>query len=111
MTYHVRPLRRARKDADAIVDWIANERRSPQGAAAWLKAYDKALASLADWPESHGLAPEDEFDERELRQFLFKTRRGRTYRGIFTVSGNEVLILRVRGPGQRILEPDEIPGD
>lgn len=111
MTYHVRPLRRARKDADSIVDWIARERKSPEGAAAWLAAYEKAVASLAHWPESYGLAPEDEYDDRELRQFLFKTRRGRTYRAIFTIQGDEIVILRVRGPGQGLLEPDEIPGD
>lgn len=111
MSYRVHPVRRARKDADAIVDWIANQRRSPRGAAAWLKAYKEALASLSLWPESNSLAPEDEHDDRELRQFFFKTRHGRKYRGIFTICGDEVLVLRIRGPGQRFLEPDDIPGD
>jgi len=109
MTYKVRAVRRAERDVDAIQNWIATVRKSPQGAASWMAAFEKATAALAQWPESHGRAPEDEFDERELRQFLFKTRRGQVYRGIFTVQRDEVLILRIRGPGQRILEPDEIP--
>jgi hypothetical protein len=30
------------------------------------------------------------------------------YRGVFTIEGDQVLILRVRGPGQPLLEPDEV---
>jgi plasmid stabilization system protein ParE len=111
MTYKVRAVRRAERDVDAIQNWMANVRKSPKGAAAWLAAFEKASTALAHWPESYGLAPEDECDERELRQFLFKTRRGKMYRGIFTIQGDEIVILRVRSPGQRPLEPDEIPGD
>lgn len=111
MIHRVRVTRRARSDADAIVKWIADEGRSPTGAAAWLKAYRTALASLAHWPESRSLAPEDEIEPRELRQLFFRMRRGKTYRGIFTIQNDEVLVLRIRGPGQRPLEPDELPVD
>jgi len=107
MKYRLRVLRRARKDVDAILDWIANEQKSPQGAASWLRAYENAAALLLDAPQSDSVAPENEYVDLELRQFLFKTRRGRTYRGVFTVDGDEILILRVRGPGQAQLEPDE----
>lgn len=108
MSFRVRVLRRARQDADAIVDWIGNVRQSPQGAQSWLQAYERAAAKLRDAPHRHGFAPENEHVPIELRQFLFKTRRGRRYRGIFTIDGNEVLILRIRGPGQPLLQPDEI---
>jgi plasmid stabilization system protein ParE len=111
MSYRVRLLRRARQDVDAILSWIANERKSPKGAADWLSRYEEVATGLAHWPESHGLALEDEFDDRELRQFLFKTRRGRMYRGIFTIQDDEVLILRVRGPGQQVVDPDDLPRD
>ena len=101
-------MRRARQDLTAILDWIANDRKSPKGAAALLKAYDKAVASLTHWPESYSLVPEDEFDDRELRQFPFKTRRGQFYRGIFTIQDDEIVILRIRGPGQADLEPGDL---
>jgi plasmid stabilization system protein ParE len=106
--YNVRALSRAQRDVDSILDWIINERHAPQGAASWLRAYEQAAKALADSPESYGFAPENGHVDIELRQFLFKTRRGRTYRGVFTIVGNEVRILRVRGPGQPLLEADEI---
>lgn len=108
MTYRVRPLRRAKQDIDATLNWIANIRKAPKGAVAWLNAFEEAAAKIADFPENYGLAPEDELDERELRQFLFKTRHGQKYRGIFTIQNEEILILRVRGPGQADLEPGDL---
>ena len=108
MKYHLRTLRRAQRDVEAIIDWIANTREAPRGAASWLAAYEKAADSLIRAPYSYGLAPENEYVDLELRQFLFKTRRGRLYRGIFTVDGNEILILRVRGSGQPPLQRDEV---
>lgn len=108
MKFRVRALRRARQDVDTILDWIANERQSPQGASTWLDAYEQAAASLADSPEAHAFAPENDYVDIDLRQFLFKTRHGRMYRGLYTIDGDEVLILRVCGPGQPLLQADEI---
>ncbi len=42
------------------------------------------------------------------RPFFFKTPHGRTYRGVFTIVDDEIRVLRVRGPGQPSLEPDEL---
>ena len=108
MTYRIRTMRRAQQDFTSILDWIANVRHSPEGAVALMDAYDEAVQSVVNWPESFGLAPEDEFDERELRQFPFKTTHGRPYRGIFTIREDEVVILRVRGPGQADLGPKDL---
>ncbi len=106
MTFRVSILRRAEQDAQKIFDWIAE--RSPDGAVRWWSAFVTAAAQLATNPTGRGLAPESELTDYELRQFLFKTRRGRTYRGVFVVVADEVKILRVRGPGQPPLEPDEL---
>ena len=108
MPYRVRPLPRAQTDVDAILDWMIHERQSRQGAAAWLNAYDEATDRLTKDPESHAFAPERDQLSRDVRQFLFKTRRGRTYRGLFIIKDDEVLILRVRGPGQPPLRDDEL---
>jgi plasmid stabilization system protein ParE len=108
MTFPVRALRKARQDVDAILDWLVHERAAHEGAAAWLDAYENAAAALAYSARFHGLAPENEHVDYELRQFLFKTRSGRTYRGIYTIRADEVLILRVRGPGRADVPPDDL---
>lgn len=108
MSYRIRTLRRAQRDIDAILNWIANERRSPQGAAQWLNAFETAAATLSSLPHRCSLARENGFSDHELRQLLFKTPHGRTYRAVFCVEGDEIRILRVRGPGQPDLLDDEL---
>jgi plasmid stabilization system protein ParE len=108
MKYRVITLRQAENDARAISAWIAQ--RSAAGAARWLDAYEAALKRLTHNPEGCSVADEDhEVPDRTLRQFLFKTRRGRTFRGIFTVEGDEVRVLRIRGADQAPLTPDDFP--
>jgi plasmid stabilization system protein ParE len=108
MTYRLITLRRAEVDVRTISAWIAE--RSPSGAARWLDAYEAALERLCRAPESYGLADEDgAVPDCTLRQFLFKTKRGRTFRGIFIVEGDEIRVLRVRGSAQRPLSPDDLP--
>ena len=108
MTFRIRTLSRAHRDVTAILNWMARERGSAAGASSWLKAYAVAARKMAQSPDSYGLAPEDVGGERPVRQFLFKTRRGNVYRGLFTIDADEVLILRIRGAGQPPLEPDEL---
>ena len=81
---------------------------SPDGAVRWWFAFDEAVHKLTDHPLDCGLAPESETLRFQLRQFLFKTRRGRRYRGVFVVIGDEVRVLRIRGPGQPPLERNEL---
>lgn len=108
MKYRVITLRQAENDARTISAWIA--RRSTTGAARWLDAYEAALKRLPHNPEGYSVADEDdEVPDRTLRQFLFKTRRGRTFRGIFTVEADEVRVLRIRGADQAPLTPDDLP--
>ena len=106
MTYQVALHRRAEEDLASTATWIS--RQSPEGAAHWLDAYDRLVDELRQNPLAHGLAPEDEFIQRTIRQAFFKTRRGKAYRIIFTIEGDEIRILRVRGPGQAIVPPDEL---
>ena len=83
--------------------------RSAEGAERWLDALEKALDSVANSPESYSLAEEaDAFPHHTIRQFFFRTRRGRTYRGLFTVVGKEVRVLRLRGPGQDLVAPEDV---
>lgn len=73
-------LPRAEEDAQAIFDYI--HKRSPSGAVRWWDAYETAVWEIRDNPYRYGMAPENGLLGYELRQFLFKTPRGRKYRGV-----------------------------
>ena len=107
MSLPIRILPRAKMDFCRIFSYI--EAASHEGAARWREAFEGGLQRVSDGPEQFGFAPEDQFTHFELRQLLFKTRHGLTYRFVFTVVDDDVFILRLHGPGQPPLEPDEIP--
>jgi len=74
-------------------------------------AFGRAVDKVAAAPEVFAEAPESGPLGRSLRQSLFKTRRGRTYRIVFELSEAEIIILRVRGPGQARLQRRELPSE
>jgi plasmid stabilization system protein ParE len=106
MKYDVKALRKAEADIRSITTYLYE--RSPRGAAAWLDAYRQARTRLATSADRCGRAEENEHFDIDVRQALFKTRRGRIYRMLFTIVGNEVRILRVRGPGQAPFIADDL---
>ncbi len=109
MAFRVRATSRVHRDITSFLNWLSHEKESPRGAASWLRAYDQAVKLAARSPFACGLAPENGLVvDCEIRQFLFKTRRGRFYRALFTIKADEMVILRVRGPGQPLLEPHEL---
>lgn len=105
MSHRVVVLRRAEEELTAIALWLAS--RSRDGAVRWLDAFERAKDSLAVDPYCGESAPESEFVEAEVRQILFKTRSGNRYRALYTIDGNDVRVLHIRGPGQPIVPPDE----
>lgn len=107
MTLRLKILPRAEQDAQHIFDYIS--KRSRQGACAWWSAFERATERVIGDCTYFAHAPENDLVSFELRQVLFKTRYGRMYRFVYTVVGDELRILRVRGPGQPPLQPDEIP--
>ena len=106
MKYNVVSLRRANDDVRHITRWIAE--RSVQGANAWLDAYSALVDRLAEHPDAFATALEDPDSNIPLKQALFRTQHGRTYRAVFTIVGKDVRILRIRGPGQPPLRDDEL---
>ena len=106
--YYVNVLRKARRDAGAIVDWLTT--RSPRGAERWEEALRKALERLAENPLAYGEAPERVRSPVKLRQILFKTSKGKYYRAVFVVVSSEVRVLRIRRPHQRVIRRRDMPG-
>jgi len=108
MSRTLRIVERARSDVDGIFDWLVQ--RSVQGAISWYLAFRHAIHTIASSPEIYTEAAESHPLGRQLRQASFKTRRGRVYRIVFEVSDTEIVILRVRGPGQTPLRRRDLPG-
>jgi plasmid stabilization system protein ParE len=108
MSFRVRVLRRADREVQEILRFIGEERNAPEGARAWYRAYEAALDRLARVANTLGLAPENEFVDYEIRQILFRTRKGKTYRGLFTIVDDEVRLLHVRGPGQDVMTKEQM---
>lgn len=106
MSFTVRELPKAKQDKHSIFRWL--DERSPTGAAAWLDAYDALIERLKQDAPSFGEAPENRDCDFDVRQGLFKTRRGRVYRALFFIEGQDVYVLRVRGPGQAPVSPEDI---
>ena len=109
MSYRLHVLPRAEADFRFIFSHI--EERSPQGAVRWREALESALGRLEDQPSACGYAPEREDTPHDLRQILFRTKHGLTYRAVFLIEHDAVYVLRIRGPGQRPLLPEELPLD
>jgi hypothetical protein len=106
MPFTVHELPRAKWDKRHIVEWLFA--RSPQGAAVWLNAYDQMIERLAAAADSYPVAHENQDLELEVKQILFKTKRGRIYRALFHIDGRDAYVLRVRGPGQAPITPRDL---
>lgn len=103
----VRVLTRAQQDIASCYAFLAE--RSPQGAADWFNRFEETRNRLASDAETRPLAPECHALAYQIREVDFKTRRGRRYRVLFTIYQEQVLILRVRGPGQDLVTDKDLP--
>jgi plasmid stabilization system protein ParE len=97
---------RAKRDVQAILRDI--DARSKRGAVAWYRKLTQVLQSIGDSPASFGFAPENADHDEEIRQAVFKTRKGLPYRAIFIVRDESIYVVHVRGSGQDQLDADEL---
>lgn len=108
--FRVRFTAEAVRNQNDCVDWIMQ--RSVSGAYAWLDALSQTIQQLAANPFSFPKAPEDDFCSHELRNAFFGTRRGRTFRAVFYVDRDTVIVTHLRAPDQNLLSSlDFIEGD
>ena len=107
MTYVVSLTRAGNRDLESCYAYIA--KRSPRGAAAWTNAFqEQVLDALAIDPHSYEIAPESHDHPVEIRQRLFRTPQGKNYRALFTIRGQDVFVIHIRGPGQDLVPIDEL---
>lgn len=74
-------------------EYIALEQGNYCNAERWLDGITKAILSLEIFPERCAIAPENSyFTNAEIRHLIYK----KSFRIIFTIQKNEVMILSVR---------------
>ncbi len=101
MSHRVRITHEADGQISAIKNYIAED--FPESARRWRIGLRDRLRSLKDFPERHEIAfPASQVD-RDVRHTFFGT-----YRILYTIDGNSVVIVSVRHGARRPLTPDEV---
>jgi plasmid stabilization system protein ParE len=105
MNYRVEMSDRASADLERILQDLSD--RSLKAAAQLSARFDEGLARLETNPLTCGLAYENSSFDEEIRHLLFFVRKRRTYRALFVVRDENVVVLTVRAPGEKPITPEE----
>lgn len=106
MRHEVVLTQQAEQELHAAADWLVEHAEQPAIAEKWFNGFVALLMSLEKMPARCGLAPEDRHFPCELRQILYG--RKRTYRALFTIRENRVVVLAIRHSAQAEILPEEI---
>jgi plasmid stabilization system protein ParE len=106
MRFEVLITERAYSDLGEARAFIA--RHAPEAAERWYYGFLEALLALEENPRTWPVAEEGSDFSFELRQFLFRSRNGSVSRALFTIVGEQVRVLAVRRPGQRLVTPNDL---
>ena len=101
MSHRVRLTHEADGQIAAIKNYIAED--SPDSARRWRIGLRERLRSLKDFPERHEIAFLAGEVGRDVRHTFFGT-----YRILYTIDGNSVVIVSVRHGARRPLSADEV---
>jgi plasmid stabilization system protein ParE len=104
MSHRVVVTQRAERELDEATAWIAQH--ASETSRRWFWGFVEALHSLQDNPARCGLARENSLVTQKIRQLLYGRRR--TYRAIYTVHGDAVVVLAIRHTAQQDLRADEL---
>jgi plasmid stabilization system protein ParE len=106
MSFRVRLTRDAEADFERRLTVLAE--RSPGAAQRLHGRFIDALHRIRDNPFSSGLAYENPAFREEIRHLLFGIHPKRRYRALFTVRGDEVVIVAIRAPGESPVKPEDV---
>jgi plasmid stabilization system protein ParE len=101
MVFRVEVSPQAKRDANAILEWLISQHAGETGLR-WFEKLNDAIASLSDLPGRCKLAPENASVPFEMRQLLYGN-KPHLYRILFTRDGNKVYVLRIRHGRRRHL--------
>ena len=105
MVYRVVNTAEAKADLLEAAAYIWRD--SPSAARRWLKQIRARIATLASNPERCAFAREAESLDRPIRELLYGSGNRGTYRIIFTITDEFVVVIRVRHGSMLPLEPEE----
>jgi len=94
MAFRVETTQKAKRDLEAILDWLLAEEAGDTGLR-WFRDLIQSVESLSQLPRRCTLAPENSFFPFEVRQLLYGD-RPYSYRILFTIKGDLVTVLRIR---------------
>jgi plasmid stabilization system protein ParE len=104
MTHQVVLTARAARDLDEAYRWCAE--RAPEAAVGWYNGFLDALKSLAGNPERCPVAAESRKLSIDVRQLLYGRRR--SYRVLFLVRDQTVVVLHIRHAARREAQPEDL---
>jgi plasmid stabilization system protein ParE len=107
MAFRVEITPAAEKQIEQTYLWYRE--RNPEFADRWFRELMKGISTLQEKPRRCPLALENEIFADELRQLLHGKGRS-TFRILFTLRDNAVLILFVRHASQEPLGPEDFEG-
>jgi plasmid stabilization system protein ParE len=102
MTFRVELSDSALQDAEQLYEWVTEA--APLRGPLWFNRLIAAIESLTTFPERCAHATENDRFPFETRQLLFG-RKPNVYGVVFTIDGDTVYVLCIRGPRQRLLQP------
>jgi plasmid stabilization system protein ParE len=94
MAFHVEISKKANRDLDAILEWVAAREAGIAGGR-WVQGLYNAIASLSVMPSRCMLAEENASFPFEVRQLLYGDKT-LAFRILFSVEDDVVKVLRVR---------------
>jgi plasmid stabilization system protein ParE len=93
MHFRVELTEKANRDLDGILEWLLEQQAGETGLR-WFWRLEEACESLSQLPRRCGVAPEDAEFPFEVRQLLYGN-KPHLYRILFTIEGDNVIILHV----------------
>jgi|SRR5581483_2558356 len=107
MSYRVVITEQAEREMQSAFNWWA-EHRSKRQADRWYAGMAKAIANLSENPERYSQSGERDHFAYEIRDLLFGLGRRPTHRAVFTIRGEDVVVLTVRHVAQQDLSQDDL---
>jgi plasmid stabilization system protein ParE len=103
VTYRVRISSRALADADETYEWLS-QNISRERAERWYRGLFERFEALSRHPLRHPRAAENDRFPEEIRESLYGKRKSK-HRILYTVRGDEVVVLFIHHSSRGELEP------
>ena len=106
MYFEIVLTRQAEKELAAAAEWISEQSQNTAISEQWFNRFVDSLRSLNQFPSRCSLARENHLFPIEIRQLFFGRRR--TYRALFTIQEQQVIILTIRHTALPDVQPDDV---